>query len=116
MKKSMIIRTLIDKDIKVNDRVRVIDGSSLTYLGKEYLPNKAEYGDNPKECVIVESYPLLTGSTDKLKDIIADVIEISIKNRCTIPSFGLDVGYLQDIVVKIGNGYFRTSSKLTRKL
>jgi len=103
-KQSYKIRKFINPDIKVGNKVKLIDGSGLSVKDTEH-----------EDVYIVFAYPVLTGSHERLKDIEAYVEEIDIED-IIIPSFGLDTAYLQDIVVKIGEGYFRTCSKFVKNI
>lgn len=95
---SLKVEEYINKDIKVGDKVIMIDGSSFTSVE-----------NTDEELYIVDSYPKLTGSSSIIKEIIGEVVETGIKNFA-VP--GYDCYYLQDIVVKIGKGKFRTASKM----
>ena len=63
-KRSFKIKKLINKNIKVGDTVKIVDGSGIS-LKNNY--NKKIY--------IVNYYPELTGSNSNLKDINATVLK-----------------------------------------
>lgn len=103
MKKTFTIDTFINNDIKVGDKVFLIDGSAFTCMSNE-LDNEVE------SIYIICSYPKLTGSDKIIKEIVAEVLEVGISNKCC--SAVCNKVYLQDIIVQIGTGKFRTASKL----
>lgn len=106
-KHSKQIKKLIDEQIKVGDKVRLIDGSAVCCV---------EDADN--EYYLIFAYPDKTGSTEILKDLEGTVIETGITDHVslTLISDLLSVVYLQDIVVQIGDANFRTASQLVRKI
>jgi hypothetical protein len=103
MKKSLRVISHRNPLIRKGDIVRVTDGSAFTYIQ-----------DTTLVVFIVFPYPELTGSTTKIKDLEAEVIETDITDM--ISSSSLDIAYLQDIIVKIGDGFFRTSSGMVREI
>lgn len=103
MKKTFTIRVYKDNNLKVGDKVRLVDGSGFTSIE-----------DNTREVYIVVAYPNLTGSDVVLKELVAEVTEINITDK--VCKGVLDNVYLQDIVVKIGEGFFRTSSGMVKSI
>lgn len=102
MKKSYIIKKRINPDIKVGDYVKVIDGSSFSSVLE---PLRTLY--------IVNSYSELTNVDTLIQDIIGHVIETKIDDAVLhSPTNNL---YLQDIVIQLGKGLFRVSSKHVKK-
>lgn len=101
-KVTLSIVEYINPAIKAGDKVRIVDGSSLTPLN--YVK---------KDFYIVNSYPNLTGTGLKLEEITGEVIFTGIKNSvCT----SYDRAYLQDCVIQLGNGLFRTCSQFLKKV
>lgn len=100
-KRSFKIKKLINKNIKVGDTVKIVDGSGIS-LKNNY--NKKIY--------IVNYYPELTGSNSNLKDINATVVKTGVKNYVCEGVSGFS--FRQDVVIKIGNSEFRTFSKSLR--
>lgn len=97
MKRQFKVYELKPKTIIVGDKVRLVDGSSLTC---EQHPDIEHY--------IVFNYEG-TGSGKPLKELTAEVIETNIEGLyCEGVMNGL---YKQDIKIKIGFLYFHTSSK-----
>ena len=86
------------KDLKVNQTVKLVDGSSLTSIDANGL----------YDVYIVNSYPKLTGINGELKTLKALVIETNLKNH--ICSGVIGNGYIQDTLIKIGDGLFRCNS------
>jgi len=103
MKKSIKLHKCINKEIKVGDKVKIYDGSSLT-LNVE---------DTDKSYYVVYEYPEITGLNMELQNIIGQVVETGIEDKITFREFG-EWCYLQDIIVKLGNAQFRTASKMVR--
>jgi len=103
MKQTFDIKKLINPDIKAGDKIMVVDGSSFTplnHIDEEYY--------------IISAHPELTGSDEKIKDIVGEVVYTGIENSIC---FGhLSTAYLQDVVIQLGTGLFRSSSKLLRKV
>lgn len=97
MKKQFKIYELKPKSILIGDKVRLIDGSSLTC---EELPNKEVY--------IVCSYEG-TNSGKPLKELDAEVVETNIEGLYCEGAMG--TLFKQDIKIKIGSLHFYTSSK-----
>ena len=102
MKKSYKLSRHINSEIKVGDRIKIVDGSGLTSF-KEI------------DVYIIYSYLELTGSELKLKEIEGTVLETNIDNFIH-PIHSLELAYLQDIVIELGNAKFRTSSNFIRKI
>lgn len=103
LKKSSTLKTYINPNIQLGDRVKLIDGSALSC-------------DTHKEDLyIVFSYPALTGSESTIKDMEGIVVEINVQDRI-LNSRGLSMAYLQDIVVSLGKANFRTCSKFVMKI
>lgn len=98
MEKTNKIQSRVNKNIKVGDKVKIIDGSYLTVKG-----------DNTQNPIIPFPLPEVTGTNEELNKIVGEVVESGITNYCTNPF--LEKVTIQDIVVKLGNGLFRTSSK-----
>lgn len=94
---SLEIRTLINKEIKKGDTVRLIDGSGLSHI------------ESTEAFYIIYAYYNETGLNQALKHIDAEVLEVGVCDYCVLGA-AKNV-YLQDIVIKIGNAKFRTSSK-----
>jgi len=82
--------------IKVGDKIKLIDGSALSHI--------TEKGD----FYIIHSYRKLTGSDLSLEDIVGKVVKTNVKNRGCFGAFDI---YVQDIVVKLGKAKFRTCSQ-----
>jgi len=102
MRKSQIIRRIIDENIKVNDRVFLKDGSGLTSINN---PDNNFY--------IILPYPKITNSDKKLKDIEAIVVEAGLTDFVCIGSH--EWCWLQDIVIDINGAKFRTPSQCVYK-
>lgn len=100
------IKTLINNEIKVNDTVRLIDGSALSLVHN----NEVDW------YVIVSSYPRITGSNENLKDIDCIVLETGITDIISNPDSIVSNCYLCDIKVKVGDAQFYTCSKLVEKI
>lgn len=98
MKKTLDLKKYQNLEIKVGDRVCLTDGSALTCEKS-----------GSTEVIIISSYPELTNKKEILKNIICEVLEVGVTNKVVMGAFSC---YLQDIVVKIGNGIFRTASEL----
>jgi len=97
MKATLTLSSHINLKIKLNDKVRLIDGSGLTHYDNNDID----------ELYIVLSYPKITKSERHLKDLIFEVDEIGLKtNVCT----GYNCAYIQDIVVSFNGVKFRTCS------
>lgn len=86
------------KELKLKQKVRVIDGSSLTSIDDNGL----------YDIYIVNHYPKLTGLYGELRNLDAYVVETNIKNHICSGVCGF--GYLQDVLIKIGSGLFRCNS------
>jgi len=97
MKNSFEIKTFKDESLKVGDKVKIWDGSGFSYIG-----------DTDEHVAIVHSYPEMTASNEKLLDIEGEVVEIGVTNRGVM---GFRCIYLQDIVIKLGEGLFRSCSE-----
>lgn len=97
MKKQFKIYELKPKSLLIGDKVRLIDGSSLTC---EQNPVKEHY--------IIYSYEGV-GSNEPLKELDAEVIETNIEGLYC--EGVMDTLFKQDIKIKIGSLYFFTSSK-----
>ena len=102
------IRKFINPDIKVGDRIYVIDGSGFTIVTDEVDENKID------SYFIINSYPHITGIDEVLCKIIGTVVEINITDK--ICPRGTINCYLQDIVVSLGNAKFRTCSDFVKKI
>ena len=102
MKKSQTLNTLIDENIKLNDKVFLKDGSELSSIKKPY--------DN---FYIANAYPNLTSSSEPLNNIEATVIEVGVKDAIYVSDY--DWCYLQDIVIDINGAKFRTASQFVYK-
>jgi len=98
----------VNKDIKVGDTVKLIDGSGLSNI------------DNPeKEYYIVFSYPDLTGIIrTALGQIECVVLETGITDIITSPNNFVKDSYCYgvDIRIKVGNTEFYTCSKFVKKI
>lgn len=101
MKRSVEVNFEINKKIKVGDSIKIFNGSSLS-----------RKDDNERSYYIVSFYPEVTGTNDDLEEIIGSVVETNITDQIHISNF--DWGYLQDIVIKLGDAEFRTSSRMVR--
>jgi len=108
MKKSLEIKEY-HQQLEVGDRVRVIDGSSLT------VKENGIYDPQLEECIIICAYPELTGSSNRLKDIVGTVVEINITDRI-VPGEATLIAYRQDIVIQLHKAFFRTASRMVRKI
>lgn len=102
MKKSKLIKKLIDKNIKLGDTVFLKDGSALSSIEK---PNEGFY--------IILPYPSLTKSELKLKELPAIVTEVEINNIVLAGNY--DWCWLQDIIIDINGAKFRTASQCVYK-
>jgi len=103
MKKTLTLSSHIDLKIKLNDKVRLIDGSGFTHY---------DYNDDG-ELYIVLAYPKITKSEMKLKDLIFEVEEIGLKtNVCQ----GYNCAYIQDIVISYNGIKFRTCSRFVKNI
>ena len=91
MNKSFIATKHIDKNIKVGDFVKFIDGSGFSI--------KDDVIDYP---VIVHRYPLVFGLDTIVKNIVFKVIKTGVNDR--ILASGCDYGYFQDIELEAPNG------------
>jgi len=91
MKKSFIATKRIDKNIKVGDFVKFIDGSGFSI--------KDATIDYP---AIVYKYPLIFGLDTIVKNIAFKVIKTGVDDR--IIASGYDHGYFQDIELEAPNG------------
>jgi hypothetical protein len=98
-KASLKLKKYINPQIKVGDKVKLIDGSALSHIKLK--------GD----FYIVDSYPEITGEDALLKDIVGEVVKTKVKNSGCFGAFDI---YVQDIVVKLGKAKFRTCSKMVR--
>ena len=103
MSKSIKVNRVFSKEgLKVGDKVRVIDGSSLTSF-------KTKRGVS-----IIETYEELTGINETLGSLIGTVTRVGVKDRIE-QEHNFDA-YYQDLVIKIGSGKFRTASGMVAKL
>ena len=109
MKHSCTIRVEINPNIKVGDKVFLIDGSGLTLV-------KEDDSEDANEYYIIFSYPDKTGSKLLLQSIEAKVIEVNVRDKISHRVDTLMNPLLQDIVVKVGDAEFRTCSKLVKKV
>ena len=105
MKGSFQFTTHIDKSIKVGDKVWLSNGSAVSCDTRE--------NGQQIRLFINFKYRMLTGSDDKLRDMIGEVIEVDVKDRVFM---GEDFACLQDIVIRLGTGIFRTPSKFVKKV
>ena len=101
-KATLIIRKFINPDIKAGDKVMIVDGSAFTPL------NFIE-----ENYYIVDAYPKITGSEKIIKDIEGEVIFTNLTDNVTS---GVDSVYLQDCIIQLGNGLFRTASQFLKKV
>ncbi len=102
-KSTLDIVKYINPDIKAGDKIKIVDGSSFTPL--DYVMD---------EFYIIYSYPKLTGTNLVIKEIIGEVIFTGIENSvCTSP--WSERAYLQDCIIQLGTGLFRTCSAFLRK-
>jgi hypothetical protein len=88
----------INTSIKIGDKVKVYDGSSLSAIGHD------------EEVYIVYPYPAITGSKSKLQDMIGTVVEINRPYYCSA-CFNNKL-YRCDLVIQLGEGKFRTNSTM----
>ena len=102
MKNQLKLRPLQEQTLKVGDTVKLIDGSSLTALNYD------------EEVYIVFPYKKLTGTEERLKDIIAVVTDVEVEGLfCK----GADNSiYKQDIELVAGTGIFYTNSSMVKLL
>jgi len=98
MKKSFKLKTYINNNIKIGDKIKIIDGSGLS----------STMSDDNKDYYIIFSYPDYTKSNLNLKEIIGTVVQTNITDYILISNN--DYAYLQDIVIELGEGRFRTCS------
>lgn len=101
MKKSIKIRKFINKEIKVNDVVKLIDGSALTCV------------DENKDIYIVLPYPKLTNSEKKLKDLFFTVLQTNVTDFICV--YESESTYLQDLLISVNGKKFRTCSQFVTK-
>lgn len=97
MKKQLKVYELKPKTLIVGNKVKLVDGSSLTC---EQHPYKEHY--------IVLNYEG-TESGKPLKELDAEVVETNIEGLYCMGV--VDNLYKQDVKIKIGSLYFYTSSK-----
>ena len=97
-KKQFKVRPLNKKDLKVGDKVYLIDGSSLT-IGDE---------DDKEDYYIVFAYPNVTKREKILREIEATVLETELTDFFAEGVFGGI--YQQDIKILVGKAIFYTSS------
>jgi hypothetical protein len=95
-KRSLKLVKYKNPQIKVGDKIKLIDGSALSHI--------TEKGD----FYIIHSYRKLTGSDLPLEDIVGEVVKTNVKNHGCFGAFDI---YVQDIVVKLGKAKFRTCSQ-----
>lgn len=98
MKQSIKLVVLKNPQIKIGDRVYLRDGSGVTPVTSN------------EEVYIVNAYPHLTGRDEKLMDMIGVVVAINVCEYVCRAGFN-DNLYLQDVVVCLGEGLFRTCSE-----
>lgn len=96
MKQQLKVYELKPKTLIVGNKVKLIDGSSLT---SEQHPYKEHY--------IVFNYEG-AGSGKPLKELTAEVVEVNIEGLYCMGA--VDNLYKQDVKIKIGSLYFYTSS------
>jgi len=103
MAESLKLRTLINPEIKVGDKVHLIDGSGLTSI---------DFPDN--DFYIIYAYENLTKDPCILKNIESEVIEVGVNEYVSQGS--CSTAYVQDIVIKAGEVKFRTCSNFVIKI
>lgn len=102
-KRSFKLKRIVTKEkINLGDKVKVIDGSSITPMS------------NDQDCYIVCAYPELTGSQLLLKDMEAEVISTKVRHYACEGVCGN--AYRQDLVIKLGLCEFRIASGMVRKI
>lgn len=101
MKKSIKIRKFINKEVKVNDAVKLIDGSGLTSV------------DFENEVFIVCAYPELTKSHKNIEDLIFTVLQTNVTDYVCF--YENSSSYLQDLLISVNGNKFRTCSKFVTK-
>lgn len=102
MSKLLKLSTKQNKNIKIGDRILLIDGSSL-------------HAETTKEkCYIVHSHDDITGSNLPLKDIEGEVLKIN-EPYYSDPRIS-NYLYHCDLLIKLGKGEFRTSSSMVYKI
>ena len=104
---SYTLKSNINPDIKVGDKVNLIDGSGLTL-------NIDQYYHKAKQYFIVNSYPEATGLNETLKDCEATVIKTGIVDKISLGC--IYWAYIQDVLIKVGNVEFRTCSQFVTKI
>jgi len=95
------IKKYIDPTIKVGDKIKIIDGSGLTV-------------ESGKKVYIVYPYFEITKSNLNLQAIDGEVVETNINNY--VSEGAVETCYLQDIIIKLGEGTFRTCSEFVKKV
>ena len=104
MKNQFKLKHIEQNTLKVGDIVNVFDGSSIT--------SEKHNGS----IFIVNEYPELTGLSDPLKDIDAEVMKVGIEDLFCfgVPGFKNQpsIIYRQDIQIRIGKGIFYTNSAM----
>lgn len=103
MKNSIELKFRKKSDIKIGDSVFLIDGSGLTSID---CIDKSIY--------IVYPYPEITKDSRSLQNIEGTILEINIDNHACV--YGNVTAYVQDVIVKIGEGRFRTCSNFVSKI
>ena len=120
---SKIIKTYnpirVNETIKLGDKVMLIDGSSLSRC--YYTPDNINaeksvhqrYSDNSEDsepCIVHSDFDH-NDEHDILENLVGTVVEANV--LCYTISY---VIYLQDLIIKIGTGFYRTNSTHVRKI
>lgn len=96
VKRQFKVRELETKHFSLGDKVKLIDGSSLTCY------------DQSRDVYIIHAYKDITGLNEILKYCTAEVIHNNISDLFAEGILGFI--YKQDVCIKIGEGIFYTSS------
>jgi hypothetical protein len=94
------LRRCINKDIKVGDTVKIVDGSGLTHNGKRKY--------------IYSSYESATKSKLPLSEMYFKVVETNVEDKIS-ETANPKTFYLQDLAIEFKGVVFRTCSAFVRK-
>jgi hypothetical protein len=94
------LRRCINKDIKVGDTVKIVDGSGLTHNGKRKY--------------IYSSYESATKSKLPLSEMYFKVVETNVEDKIS-ETANPKTFYLQDLAIEFNGEVFRTCSAFVKK-
>lgn len=110
----------VNSKICVGDKVRITDGSYLGYVGDDCDTFKSLSSLGKHKLYIVDSYPILTGSNLKLKDLEFTVTKTYLNDICKCekwePESFPDIS--RDVVISYNGLHLKTCSqflKVTKK-